>query len=175
MADMAVAGALVRTWRYIRSGDTVGNSPSITILGARLVAGAFASLTPAGPERGLNAIVSSGPIVIRGQLSAVDSYSQNRLWATAVSARWRTPRRIWPRASIEVRQAESSDAERSRLIVPPRGQATIRGSGSLSGQSRLSGHAVEWEFGMSYKTRGYLPGRRTAAGLSVDGGITLTF
>lgn len=174
VADMSLVSALLHTWRYIRDGETTTGVSTLSVHGIRVAAGAFASLGADGPERGLNAIVVLDRLFLRGQFSHIDAYGTTDLWAGTLTSRWRRDEGISPRFSAEVRQAQTEPEWTSRTTAHRHGQTLRVGTGA-TGDLRLGSRPAEWDFDLSYKTRGYLPGLPTPAGLSAGVGITVAF
>jgi hypothetical protein len=175
MADLTLASALVRTWRYIRHGETIGRAPALSWQGVTVTGGAFASLAAEGPERGLNALAVTQRLLVRSQISHIDAYGADDLWAWALSSRWRSEHGLAPRLSLEMRQAQTPfewgpDDRRAH-----KDGETIRIGLGASGVFLPRSRPVNWDIDVSYKTRGYLPGTPTRAGASASGALEVTF
>lgn len=143
LADYSLVSALNSVGRYLVTGQRHTPNPVLRLGPVGLVPGAYADLTPDGPERGADLRLVTRAHLTTLSLGAVDTATGTRLWRAAGSLHSRLDTRPMPEVRASLWQQDASSIGGS-VEIGARGRVAV-------GAARLG---IVGSIG--YKTRGYM-------------------
>ncbi len=143
LADFSLWQAFARVGRYVATGERRARNATLAVKGIRFVPSAYATLSSAGPERGVDVRIVGTSLLTRVNVRRVSTPSLESRWGTGIAVRSRDSRRFLPEASLDLWQ---------RAGRHPGGRFELGTMHAL----RFAGRPWEASARVGYKTEGYL-------------------
>ena len=162
LADYALWAGFARVGAYVVTGNRRTTNPAIRIGAVRVVPGAHATLSPLGPEKGIDVRLVTSASRSHLDVRAITLPSGRHLWGSGVTLRSRETRRFLPEVRADIWQR------------PTEGPG-FRFEAGARHEMPASGGRLDASFHVGYKSAGYLADAPERAGVLVSLSGTLRY
>ena len=162
LADFSVVAGFARLGQYVVTGERQTGNMTLRLGPVRFVPGGYATLTPDGPEKGVDVRLLGNTYLTTVSAGAISTVSDTHLWRASGQIQPRSNTRILPEVRASIWQRSS---------------ARIGGSLEVGakGRMRVAGRDVGLGGRVGYKTPGYLAGHPEKASVLASATVSAIF